>query len=424
MDDFAAKINTNPRQFGVYSQLYEKETEHTDFVLEDESSFKYCLGRQFFVLIIAYTSDGHILLERTFCENGLKWSIPGGGIRPTDGEDFLHAANRVCMSYGQDLKLADLTPFAFLENTFEFNGEHVAHRGIGFIGRIRNNAEANKIKEILTDRGYLVPLDSLMPHDIFPRHNAAVYPLAKKAVLQRLENLVTDFDSEMETTENIASKFRIHNRFIKPAIARLSNSKLLLAATRLISKSEFDSKIVDILKADSSNSMIDVACGDSELCPKLAKEEQFKCVVANDVAFNQISMIDKAFSAGLNNLIFTNHDARNMPFRDGAFDVGFVKNVLHHISTKEGVRELLLECSRVAKKFVVVEIDDPQRSYWSSRKMNDYYVHWLDDDYVEFYDKEAFRGFFDKVPGDIEFQHIRTFQGAYNIAVVRSINGK
>lgn len=312
----------NSSHYNIYRKLYPGEVVLTEFQLDNEASFKYCLERQFFVLIIPYTSDGYLLLERTFFQKNLKWSLPGDGLRPSNNEDFLYAAYRTCSSYGEKLKLADVTPFAFLENDFHFKETHHTHRGIGFIGRLRNDKQADQLR----DRGCFVPLE-LNRENIYPEHNASIFPAAQTLIRKRLEQPVTDFDSEIETTESVQSRFRRHNQYIKPVVNTLSNIYGSISKEG-ISKTEFNNKIRSLIKRGDPQSFIDVACGDSSICKELSCDGGFKFVVANDVAFNQMSSLQRQSSS---NLVYTNHDARNMPFKDKTFDVAFIKNVLHHM---------------------------------------------------------------------------------------------
>lgn len=82
------------------------------------------------------------------------------------------------------------------------------------------------------------------------------------------------------------------------------------------------------------------------------------------------------------------------------------------------VVDLITESYRVSRKLVVVEINDPQKSYLSAKLMNDYYVHYLNDDFVEFFNFEDFKSFFLQFSDKTDFLQIRTFQGEYNIAVI------
>ena len=93
--------------------------------------------------------------------------------------------------------------------------------------------------------------------------------------------------------------------------------------------------------------VLDVGCGDGEDCKIISPRVNY--VVGVDIHLSSFGLPKVA------NLDFIVADACNLPFKDGAFNVVFEKDALHHIRNhKRGLEEM----KRVAKKggqVVVIE---------------------------------------------------------------------
>jgi ubiquinone/menaquinone biosynthesis C-methylase UbiE len=123
----------------------------------------------------------------------------------------------------------------------------------------------------------------------------------------------------------------------------------------------------------NNGAFLDIACGDNELVLGVAQTDEFSLVVGNDVSWSQIQLLaQRPENAALRDhaalTLFTNHDARHLPFADTRFSVGFAKNVLHHMDGLPSVRALVDELIRVSKVAIVVEVMDPAvESRWGRR---------------------------------------------------------
>src|ERR1044072_300818 len=77
--------------FEVYSQAYELEIIENNFTLTDKYSFEYCNCRKHFILVLPYTPQKNILLERVFSNNTLQWTLIGGSFKKN--ETFVECAS-------------------------------------------------------------------------------------------------------------------------------------------------------------------------------------------------------------------------------------------------------------------------------------------------------------------------------------------
>lgn len=144
-------------------------------------------------------------------------------------------------------------------------------------------------------------------------------------------------------------------------------------------------------------------------------------MVGNDVAWSQIELIRKTRSLPhpASSLLYTNHDATDLPFADKTFSVAICKNVLHHMASAEAVRELIGECIRIAHRAIIIEVADPVAEHLGSRIMRHYYIDFLRDGAVKFYSRRELEEFTDKDELRERFL-MSTVQGVYQFAVFDS----
>jgi len=180
--------------------------------------------------------------------------------------------------------------------------------------------------------------------------------LVKKYVFSR--NIHAVQEDEISGYFNKKLRFQIHNKFTKPLLS-------------IIGLFAFKHKIADVTKmmqnivlSDNPNRIIDIACGDNDFVIKLAKREKLELVVANDLSWFQLQSLqndidDESFKNSNSTLLFTNHDAKSLPFKDNFFDVVICKNVLHHMKTVEDLNAIISEMNRISNKIIIVEVLNP-----------------------------------------------------------------
>lgn len=172
-------------------------------------------------------------------------------------------------------------------------------------------------------------------------------------------NNITLETPEDEVAENLRyqQRYRFHDRLIKPLLRRASRYAFDH------SLEELDDEIVRLVSEHPRDgAFLDIACGDNELVLEIAQTDNFSLVVGNDVSWSQIQLLaQRPRNAALRDhpalTLFTNHDARHLPFAAKRFSVGFAKNVLHHMDGLPSVRALVDELIRVSRIAIIVEVN-------------------------------------------------------------------
>jgi SAM-dependent methyltransferase len=402
-------------QLDAYRDLYARAPSlETHFELTSQEAYDYCLARLHFVLILPYTADRKILVERIFSYRDITWAVLGGSLRPDRAEDFIDAASRLARFNLESVDLADIEPIAFLTNDFRFAGHQCSHRGIAFVARLRNSDVIGDLHRATRTRGHLIGLDT--PSTALTlEHNAKAFELAKQYLAAKGDNLVPFHDHEVEENLRYQRRYRFHDLLVKPVLRVLSH--LYFPASIADLERRIDSLILD----SRPHSVVDVACGENTLSWKLASRGDVPLVVGNDVSWSQIELIHHRAVApnSVTSLIYTNHDATAMPFPNDTFDVAICKNVLHHLPDTAAVDRLIDEAIRVARRAIIIEVMDPAfESRWG-RLRHRYYLEFLHDSAVHFYSRAEFDAVTLRKDPTQRFD-MRTIRGVYQFAVFES----
>ncbi len=396
---FREKTDYTAFAFDVYSKIYNlpKIKYHGEVSSE---LFEYCLKRKYFILLAVYDEEGDIYLERNIQEN-LFWSLPGGSIQKN--EDIHAAVKRISSEISEDNKieiaLGEIEPIAFVENTFSFKGEACCHFGLAFSGRIRNKQKVN----FHDAKGRFVRINQEELGNINRYANREVVRICHG----HIKKFKTQpFEKEISTNEEVKWRYFIHDFIVKRFVL-----------TPALKKKK---KFLEMLSGEIADgkSLIDVSCGDNRIVSDLYDLKNFNYVVANDVSWGQINTKQREGRR----MLFTNHNAAYLPFADNSFDVAICANTLHHLPTREDLFGLFGSCLRVAKKIVIIEIEDPRKTGFFHKLLNKYWYSWfLKDVGGSYFDKEAFYSsvneFFDQGV-KIDFKEFSNIQGVYQIAIV------
>lgn len=402
------------RQLLLFKQIYRTAPFiETAFQVSTSDAYDYCKQRRYFAITIPYTIDKQLLVERTFFGQDIKWSLIGGSLRRSSNEDFLGAADRLAEYSLPGINLADIEPFAFVENRFHFNDSNCIHEGIAFIGRIRNLDVATGIANSERTRGHLVDCE-IDPESFALPHNKTLMRQAQKHISAKATGDVPFHEFEISQNERFRHRYAIHSRFVKPAMRFAST---FIGATNIASLNRVT---YDTIFEGMPKSLIDVACGENTMCEELSEEGKLDVIVGNDVSYSQIELLRRTASGNSRNanLLYTNHNALNMPFADKTFDVAVCKNVLHHMPDGNSVRRLIQECARIAKKAVIIEVMDPAFESCWGRLRHRYYVDFLHDAFVHFYSQQEFEAAINDSVTCVKRFDIKTFRGIYQFAVV------
>jgi ubiquinone/menaquinone biosynthesis C-methylase UbiE len=393
----------------VYSLVPEKKYEER---LDDSEAMNYCKSRKYFVIIMPYTSHGDILLERSFANNKLGWISIGGGLRSDEKETFIAACVRHASKTMQNIQLGEIEPVAFLENKFCYNNEIAIHKGIAFVGRIRNIDPFADLKKSKYTRGHLFHYgNTAVKMSLDPNQNAF------EEALKHISKIEFDDSVEHEISENIRYKKRyiFHEKFVK----RLLN---VLSHIYKISIHDLYDKINKIILENNCKKYLDIACGENTAVFQIAKMQNMNLVIGNDVSWGQIDLIDNLKKEINENeasfILFTNHDARRLPFIDSYFDIVMCKNVLHHMNNLNSVEKLINEVIRVGKRSLIIEIMNPKYEGHWGRIRHKYYKRFLHDAGDHFLSRDEFKAL---MPSTINYEYfeMKTIRGIYMFSIIK-----
>jgi SAM-dependent methyltransferase len=167
-----------------------------------------------------------------------------------------------------------------------------------------------------------------------------------------------------------------------------------------------------------SESFLDASCGDDDFIVKICKKYNFKYLIANDIAFQNIYFLSKRIKE-CNNILFTNHNILDLPYSK-KIDVVLCKNTLHHMHNYKQQILLLKSLKRISRRIILIDIEDPKRSNFLSKLFNKYYNYLLGENQDLFLNYDEFRELIKKVFYDkkIKFEIINTIKGKYMMAVI------
>ncbi len=399
--------------YSVHRRLYASlPTFRYEEVLTERSLYEYCQAKKYYILIIPYTDDKNVVLERAFAGNKLSWSVLGGSVKAALNDNYVNAVQRLISRYVDGMLLGEIEPVAFLENLFRHGDDTHYHLGIAFIARVRNQTPRKLVVESPSSRVFLAPT-SVDPFSIGLSHHRAVFEHAQP----RLQ-LARDFsiqEDEIGINRKYRWRYRFHSLFVKPFFSVLSKFFYKYSI------SDYKKRIEEILTAHGCQSLLDVACGDNFSIIDFAVSGKIPLVVGNDISWSQVELMNEAFdyrkfrnSESL--VLFTNHDSRRLPFDDNAFDCVICQNVLHHMPDQASVAALLREVRRVGKRALVVEVLDPKYENAWGRLRHRYYLRFLHDAGIHFLSREEFDIVTAGDDRDEKFE-MPTVRGIYQFAV-------
>lgn len=274
---------------------------------------------------------------------------------------------------------------------------------MGFIARIRNKYVIDNKKLI----GDFIEIND--------EEFSYINRLASKKVVEIFKNRFDDIikktgncfqDIEVSTNEKYKNRYKIHNNFMKKYILTEKRKKKL----------EFTELIKNNIKDISS--IIDVSCGEDEFIFNLSRDLGINLAVGNDISWSQIELLNDNYQE----VIFTNHNAASLPFMEKVFDVAYCSNTLHHMPNKKTLISLLNSMERIAKKLIIVEIENPSIVGGFSKILNKYwYMKFLKDVGGEYLSEQQFQLIINNTfskKHNIKFQKFENIMGKYMIAII------
>lgn len=396
---FKEYYGKNKLLFDNYKKIYNLPTVTSECKVS-KKLYQYCLRKKYFILLLIYDDEGKIYFDRNMSDI-LSWGLPGGSVKDT--ETINKALNRIAQSINSDIIIGNVEPVSLIENIFNYDDEKYVHYGMGFIARIRNKYVIDNKKLI----GDFIEIND--------EEFSYINRLASKKVVEIFKNRFDDIikktgncfqDIEVSTNEKYKNRYKIHNNFMKKYILTEKRKKKL----------EFTELIKNNIKDISS--IIDVSCGEDEFIFNLSRDLGINLAVGNDISWSQIELLNDNYQE----VIFTNHNAASLPFMEKVFDVAYCSNTLHHMPNKKTLISLLNSMERIAKKLIIVEIENPSIVGGFSKILNKYwYMKFLKDVGGAYLSEQQFQLIINNTfskKHNIKFQKFENIMGKYMIAII------
>ncbi len=347
-----------------------------------------------FVLVALYNEKKEFLIINSPTElspgEPVGWRLLGGPIHTQKSESIEEAVNRV-VKREVGLDVAELEPIAQVENSFISNTGTTKHIGLAFIARAYGQMNAPRHAEWRF---------ALEAPDKMAFLNREVFLLAVKRLKEKY------FDPPMEEVEGRRRhrwRAALHRFLIKPLTYWFASKPLKRRIKAFIAE---------------PHSVLDASAGDDELILEIAGQHSPEVCVANDIAWAEMSGIRAKARHRALNILFTNHNVSELPFKR-RFDVVIYKNSMHHAHTKAELVATLEGLRGLARRLIVVDIEQPRRSrlgWW----FHLYYWYFCGDEGRDFFTRETFQGALRLIFKDAtkeHSEHIHTIKGVYMIGV-------
>jgi len=376
--------------FNLYQHLYKlPKIERAEEV--DLNFFQYYKDIKNFVVIVIYNNKKEFLLIRNFAKN-IGWELVGGRFLNSQ-ESIIGAVNRICKQE-TGLDVNEVTPIALVSNLFRYKNSTIRHDGLAFIAEARG-----QINLPLGYEGFFTHRAPLL----MPFVDSLVLRLAIKKIKTKTISPI----EEIEYSKKYQYRKIIHKYFVASVLRKI--------ASTLIKR-----KIEKYIPCQTS-SFLDASCGDDDFIIYLLRKYHFQYCVANDICWENLIFLQKKKKiTNSQDILFTNHNIIDLPYIKNFFDVVLCKNTFHHMRNYDEQILLLRSLSRVAKRIILVDIEDPNRSTILAKLFNRYYRYVLGDQggnfliYKEF--QELIKDFFKNKK--IKFDIVNTIKGCYMFAII------
>ena len=372
----------------TYKGLYNlPELTHREKV--DFEFFRLIKENYKFIVICVYNKKREFLVLRDL-NKGTGWELVGGYLE--EDERIEDGVNRIVLRE-TGLVIDELQPIAIINNNFEYNNRIVSHRGIAFTALVRG-----RIK--------------LQPENIKIIHTKdvpGIMAYQDREILQKAKQIVESksFEPPYEEIES-AKKFILFyyiNKYFVKIIGNFASKRIQAKILTLIS--------------NNPKTIMDVSCGDDNFIFKLENLYNPKLYIANDISWKILSFIKN--KSKKSNIIFTNHNVLDLPFRI-RFDLIIFKNTLHHIPLIDRI-DLIKRLLNLSKQLIIVDVEDPNRSNFLAKMWNWYYVHLLGDKGGTFLTLQKFKEIIEKNIKNKKstFGSVDTIKGRYFYASLSDI---
>lgn len=370
-----------------YENLYGLEKIQNEIAVHSETMFNHCKKGAHFVTIVIVNNNK--IFYRSIANHPDQWEIPGGYMH--DNDPSIESAVMRIAEKEAGAKIDELRPLCIVENYFKFKTRTHSHKGIAFIARTRD-CKIN-IKEL----GLFGVLTNRCPDGI-ARIDKQVLDLAHNFLARKHKTIPYN---EIDEGRNLGWKLPVHRYLVHPV--------------QFFSTNHLRKKI---LSEVIGNTVLDASCGDDSLIIQWANKNSKRFCVANDISWK---LLEKQFSKPKNNnVIFTNHNMHELPFRS-KFDTVIFKNTLHHLK-KCDVRKTIIHLLSLAKhRILIIDVENPRDTKTVHRLWNKYYTNFLKDQGHSFLSYPEFQALISDVTL-AKFGRIKTNRGNYMYAICEPKN--
>lgn len=358
------------KQYEKYKEILDIPSVVSSFNQQDFRAMEYCSQIDFVTLIIPFGKNAtNSNYDCVFLKNDLvtytKMYSELYGSSTFPKMSFLDSAIEHSKNYlkKENLSFEELYPIAFIENDFTFNKKTHKHKGLIFVGRLSDNQSFNN---------HDLSIRNINEEFLFSNpHNKVIFSLVKEHIQKFM--IDDDLDKERKTATKLLEKEskKAKENFLISNNIDISNLDIL------------KNKIINDIEIKDPKKFIDIACGDDDIIYDILKLKNID-VFANDIALPYILNYHKN-QKDYNEIIFTNLNAIDAPFKETAFDVLLCKNLLHHIRTDLRI-DLITHLIKISREVLIVEIlhvDD--QNEFGLKLHNDFYGKVLNETEDKFY---------------------------------------
>lgn len=394
---FNETIGYNELQFSYYDKLY--SLPHLQYIQHTCADTISSLQRkQWFIILVLYSTEWKVFIKYDWTT---RW-LPGWSVR--NNESIYESIKRISSDIHKNIDIRDIQPLVAMDNTFCHKTTAYTMHGIVFAARLFN-------PEILenTQNGDMYNLNCDFIDGVQKYWNKDILTYFYNNKLSGLiKNSKIDLqDEEIKTNNIMKNRYKIHHNIWKP----------LLQLFWINKNKNIKNRILD--KCEDKNIIIDVSCGDDNLIYDIAKDTN-KIVIWNDIYLNRHKPLHKN-----HNILFTNHNIVDLPFKDKIFDVAICKNTLHHMPHRSHLLASLQTLKRIAKKVIIIEIENPKKTGGIANLLHKYrYCGFLKDVWWAYLENNHFSAIINYIFGkthNIEEWTFCTKQWKYFWSIINTI---
>jgi len=370
-----------------YRNLYGLEQIKNEITVHSDTMFNYCKKGAHFVTVVIVNNNK--IFYRSIANHPDQWEIPGGYMHGSD-PSIESAVMRIAKKEA-GVTIDELRPLCIVENYFKFKAKTHSHKGIAFIAKTRD------CKINMEEPGLFGIFTTKCPDGI-AKIDQRVLDLAHNFLIKKHKTIPYN---EIDEGRSLGWKLPVHRYLVHPV--------QFFSTTHLRKK---------ILLEIVGKTVLDASCGDDSLVIKWADDNPGSFCVANDISW---SALEKQFSKPKNNnVIFTNHNLQELPFRS-KFDTVIFKNTLHHLK-KCDVRNTINHLLSLAKaRVLIIDVENPQNTKIVHRLWNKYYTNFLKDQGHSFLSYSEFQALVSDITS-AKFGRIKTNRGNYMYAICKPKN--